>query len=67
MREAARRPGAPRTLHAFPSARNAPSNALCRRLGFTLSGPCDFEYPRGSGTLMRSNAWVLDLTGPARR
>ncbi|WP_067824540.1 GNAT family N-acetyltransferase [Actinomadura kijaniata] len=67
VREAARRPGAPRMLHAFPSARNAPSNALCRRLGFTLLGPCDFEYPRGSGTLMRSNDWVLDLTGPARR
>ncbi|WP_034094323.1 GNAT family N-acetyltransferase [Streptacidiphilus albus] len=64
VREAARRPGAPTALHAFPSVDNAPSNALCGRLGFTLLGPCDFEYPAGSGTLMRSNDWRLDLTGP---
>ena len=63
VREAARRPGAPAGLHAFPSVENAPSNALCRRLGFTLLGACDFEYPAGSGTLMRSNDWCLDLHG----
>jgi RimJ/RimL family protein N-acetyltransferase len=62
VREEARRPGAPRALHAFPSVDNAPSNALCGRLGFTLRGACDFEYPAGSGTLMRSNDWRLDLT-----
>ncbi len=61
-REAARRPDAPHRLHAFPSVENAPSNALCRRLGFTLRGACDFEYPAGSGTLMRSNDWHLDLS-----
>lgn len=61
LREAARTPGTPRRLHAFPSVGNAPSNALCRRLGFRLLGPCDFEYPRGSGTTMRSNDWCLDL------
>jgi RimJ/RimL family protein N-acetyltransferase len=60
--DAARRPGAPHHLHAFPSVGNASSNALCRRLGFTLLGACDFEYPAGSGTLMRSNDWRLDLT-----
>jgi RimJ/RimL family protein N-acetyltransferase len=64
VREAARQPGAPTALHAFPSVDNAPSNALCGRLGFTLLGPCDFECPAGSGTLMRSNDWRLDLTGP---
>ncbi|WP_433136809.1 GNAT family N-acetyltransferase [Actinomadura nitritigenes] len=67
--EAARQPDSPRHLHAFPSVDNASSNALCNRLGFTLLGACDFEYPAGSGTLMRSNDWCLDLvdltrTGP---
>ncbi|CAG7645154.1 RimJ/RimL family protein N-acetyltransferase [Actinacidiphila bryophytorum] len=61
VQEAARAAGAPRSLHAFPSVDNEPSNALCRRLGFHLAGPCDFEYPRGSGTVMRSNDWRLEL------
>lgn len=65
VREAARQPGAPTALHAFPSVENASSNALCGRLGFTLLGACDFEYPAGSGTLMRSNDWRLDLTDAA--
>jgi RimJ/RimL family protein N-acetyltransferase len=46
-------------LHAFPSVDNAPSNAICRKLGFTLLGPCEFEYPKGS--LMWCNDWRLDL------
>ncbi|SCF21820.1 Protein N-acetyltransferase, RimJ/RimL family [Micromonospora haikouensis] len=61
VREAAHLPDAPHSLHAFPSVENAPSNALCRRLGFTLLGPCNFEYPQGSGTMMRSNDWRIDL------
>jgi RimJ/RimL family protein N-acetyltransferase len=48
-----------RFLHAFPSVDNAPSNAICRKLGFTLLGPCEFEYPKGSP--MRCNDWRLDL------
>jgi RimJ/RimL family protein N-acetyltransferase len=48
-----------RFLHAFPGVENAPSNAVCRRLGFTLDGPCKFEYPAGS--LMVCNDWRLDL------
>lgn len=67
VRAAARRPDAPSALHAFPSVHNEPSNALCRRLGLTLRGSCDFEYPAGSGTFMRSNDWCLDLTAPLRR
>ncbi|MEU8431591.1 GNAT family N-acetyltransferase [Streptomyces sp. NPDC029216] len=59
---AARTPDGPRSLHAFPSVDNASSNALCRRLGFRLVGACDFEYPRDSGSWMRSNDWRLDLT-----
>jgi RimJ/RimL family protein N-acetyltransferase len=52
-----------RFVHACPSVVNAPSNAICRKLGFALQGPCDFEYPKGS--LMRCNDWRLDLTAGA--
>jgi hypothetical protein len=48
-----------RFLHAFPSVDNAPSNAICRKLGFTLVEECEFEYPPGS--FMRCNDWRLDL------
>lgn len=51
-----------RHLHAFPSPENAPSNAVCRRLGFTLLGPVDFEYPKG--VVHPSNDWRLDLQAP---
>jgi RimJ/RimL family protein N-acetyltransferase len=47
-----------RFLHAYPSVDTA-SNAICRKLGFTLLGPCEFEYPKGS--MMRCNDWRLDL------
>lgn len=49
-----------RFVHAFPGVDNAPSNALCRSLGFTLLGECEFEYP--PGRLMRSNDWRLELS-----
>lgn len=48
-----------RFLHAYPSTDNGPSNAICRKLGFTLLGANDFEYPKGSW--MRCNDWQLDL------
>ena len=48
-----------RFLHAFPSLDNPASNAICRRAGFALRGPVDFEYP--PGTLMRCNDWRYDL------
>jgi RimJ/RimL family protein N-acetyltransferase len=48
-----------RFLHAYPSVDNAPSNAICRKLGFTLLGPGEFEYP--PGRLMQCNDWRLDL------
>jgi RimJ/RimL family protein N-acetyltransferase len=50
-----------RFLHAFPSVDNAPSNAICRKVGFELVAACDFEYPPGHA--MRCNEWRLDLTG----
>lgn len=46
-------------LHAFPSVDNAPSNAICRKLGFELLGATDFEYPPGH--MMRCNDWRLEL------
>jgi RimJ/RimL family protein N-acetyltransferase len=51
--------GKHRFLHAFPSVENAASNAICRKLGFTLIAECDFEFPPGH--MMRCNDWRLDL------
>jgi len=56
----ARSDGKYRFVHAFPSVDNLPSNAVCRKSGFTLVGECDFEYPKGC--FMRSNNWRLDLS-----
>jgi RimJ/RimL family protein N-acetyltransferase len=55
----ARSVGDHRFVHAFPSVDNPPSNAICRRLGFTLLEVCRFEYPPGNW--MRCNDWQLDL------
>lgn len=55
----ARSEGKHRFLHAFPSVDNPASNAICRKLDFTLVEECEFEYPRGS--FMRCNDWRLDL------
>jgi RimJ/RimL family protein N-acetyltransferase len=49
-----------RFLHAFPAVDNPPSNAICRKLGFTLVEEGEFEYPRG--TFMQCNDWRLDLS-----
>ncbi|WP_027345380.1 GNAT family N-acetyltransferase [Hamadaea tsunoensis] len=48
------------TLHAYPSLDNPASNAICRKAGFTLAGPCDFEFPPGNP--LRCNDWYADLT-----
>ncbi len=53
------RAGRRRCVHAFPSVDNAASNAVCRKAGFALVGPCDVEYP--PGTMLRSNDWEIDL------
>lgn len=49
-----------RFMHAFPSVENAPSNAICRKLGFALVEESEFEYPPSN--LMRCNDWRLDLS-----
>jgi RimJ/RimL family protein N-acetyltransferase len=46
-------------VHAFPSVDNQPSNAICRKAGFTLVGEVPFEYPKGHW--MRCNDWNLAL------
>ena len=48
-----------RFLHAFPAVDNAPSNAICRKLGFTRIEECEFEYPRGN--FLQVNDWALEL------
>jgi RimJ/RimL family protein N-acetyltransferase len=53
-----------RFMHAYPSVENRASNAICRKLGFELLGPRDFEYPPGS--LLRCNDWRLELGEPVR-
>ena len=50
-----------RFLHAFPAPANAASNAICKKLGFSLIEECDFEYPKG--VFGRHNYWRLDLRG----
>ena len=46
-------------MHAFPSVDNPASNAICRKLGFTLVEECQVEYPPGRS--MTVNDWRLDL------
>jgi RimJ/RimL family protein N-acetyltransferase len=46
-------------VHAFPSVANAASNAICRKLGFTLLGEHHVEYPPGHPLTI--NDWRLDL------
>jgi len=51
--------GTHRSLHAFPSVDNGPSNGVCRNAGFTLLGTHDSEYPPGNP--LRVNDWAFDL------
>jgi len=48
-------------IDAFPSVSNAPSNAICRKLGFSLIEECQVEYPPGN--FMTVNDWRFDLFG----
>jgi RimJ/RimL family protein N-acetyltransferase len=47
-----------RAIHAFPAVTNAPSNALCRKFGFSLLGDEQFEF---RGHPLHCNQWVLEL------
>lgn len=48
-------------MHAFPAVDNPASNAICRKLGFSLVEQCEVEYPKGHS--MQANNWRLDLFG----
>jgi RimJ/RimL family protein N-acetyltransferase len=45
-------------VHAFPGMANAPSNGICRALGFTLAGERDVTF---AGRRLRANHWSIDL------
>jgi RimJ/RimL family protein N-acetyltransferase len=57
--EVAKRDGKHRFMHAFPNIDNAPSNAICRKLGFDFFEAYEFEFPKGH--FMTCNDWRLDL------
>ena len=59
--ERAREAGGRGSIHAYPAIDNGPSNAVCRKVGFSLLGQVDVEYPAGNP--MRCNDWALDLDG----
>jgi RimJ/RimL family protein N-acetyltransferase len=44
-------------VHAFPGITNAPSNALCRSLGFRYAGEREVTF---ADRLLRSNHWVIE-------
>jgi RimJ/RimL family protein N-acetyltransferase len=46
-------------MHAFPAVDNPASNAICRKLGFTLVEEGQFEYPPGH--TLTVNDWRFDL------
>ncbi|WTW93994.1 GNAT family N-acetyltransferase [Streptomycetaceae bacterium NBC_01309] len=55
----ARAEGRHRLLHAYPKVDHPASNGVCRKAGFTLLGPADFEYPPGHP--IRCNDWQFAL------
>jgi RimJ/RimL family protein N-acetyltransferase len=47
-------------IHAFPGASNIPSNALCRRAGFTHVGDREVRFRERP---LQVNHWELDVSG----
>jgi RimJ/RimL family protein N-acetyltransferase len=45
-------------IRAYPGVRNGPSNAICRKAGFTHVGELDVEY---MGRIGRSNDWRITV------
>lgn len=43
-------------IHAYPGVTNAPSNGICRSLGFTLLGQAEVTF---ADRLLHTNHWVL--------
>jgi RimJ/RimL family protein N-acetyltransferase len=44
-------------VHAYPAITNAPSNGICRSLGFTLAGERDITF---AGRVLRCHDWFID-------
>ncbi len=44
-------------VHAFPATSNAPSNGICRSLGFRFAGERDVTF---ADRVLRSNHWVIN-------
>jgi RimJ/RimL family protein N-acetyltransferase len=44
-------------VHAYPGTANAPSNGICRSLGFRLLGERDMTF---ADRVLRANHWVID-------
>ncbi len=55
--ELAREDGRWGLVHAFPGITNAPSNGICRSLGFTLTGQRDITF---HDRVLRTNHWVIN-------
>ncbi|MEU6243756.1 GNAT family N-acetyltransferase [Streptomyces sp. NPDC047024] len=45
------------TVHAFPATDNAPSNGICRSLGFHFVAETDVDF---AGRVLRTNHWTVD-------
>ena len=44
-------------VHAFPGVTNAPSNGICRSLGFRLLGQRETDF---ADRVLQTNHWVID-------
>jgi len=62
MLDLARAAGETLRVHAYPRVDNVPSNVVCRKAGFTLLGPLEFEVE--PGLVLHTNDWVYDLSAP---
>lgn len=63
MLDWARAAGETLPVHAYPRVDNPPSNAVCRKAGFTLLGELDFEVR--PGRVLHTNDWVFELAEPS--
>jgi RimJ/RimL family protein N-acetyltransferase len=44
-------------VHAFPATTNAPSNGICRSLGFRFAGERKVTF---AGRVLRTNHWIIN-------
>ena len=44
-------------VHAFPAVRNAPSNGICRSLGFGFVEEREVVF---AGVVLQANHWIID-------